>query len=112
MVWFLEHSCIHFITDKDYNIITNIKVNFGDLYVYLTQDCIRRHELPQPYNNIGTGSICVYQGGGGGATGGDWLIIFGGTAKERVDLQILDRQRLASLIKSLCIQPVPHLCKF
>ena len=32
MVWFLGHFCIHFFTDKDYYIITNIKVNFGDLY--------------------------------------------------------------------------------
>ena len=32
MVWFLGHFCIRFFTDKDYYIITNIKVNFGDLY--------------------------------------------------------------------------------
>ena len=43
---------------------------------------------------MGTGSIGVYRGGGEGGYRGDWLIIFGGTAKERVDLQTLDLKRL------------------
>ena len=32
----LGHFCTRFITDKDYYIITNIKVNFSDLYTLRT----------------------------------------------------------------------------